>query len=139
MVTILIDTSILIDHLRLRSAAGNGHPKKTIFERLVEKPYGVAISVVTIQELYEGQSSKRELENKRIEKLLEILDQYPVTPEIARSAGVISRDNDRSVGFADAAIAATAIVQGFQLFTLNSKHFQDIPGIDLFKIESIKS
>lgn len=134
MVTILIDTSILIDHLRLRSVAGNGHPEKTIFERLVEKPYGVATSVVTIQELYEGQSSKRELENKRIENLLEILDQYPITPEIARSAGIISRDNDHSIGFADAAIAATAIQNHASLFTLNAKDFRGVPDLKLLKI-----
>ena len=48
------------------------------------------------------------------------------TYEIAQLAGELARDLKRSIEFADAAIAATAITNGARLLTLNSKNFKEI-------------
>mgnify|MGYP001602359360 FL=1 len=59
----------------------------------------------------------------------------PYTFEIAEQAGKIARDFLHPIEFADAAIAATAIVQGGKLLTLNQKHFIGIPELELIKIQ----
>lgn len=55
----------------------------------------------------------------------------PYTYEVARLAGEIARDMGRPIDFADAAIAATAIVQGASLFTLDKNDFEGVPDLNL--------
>ncbi|OGK10219.1 hypothetical protein A2767_02095 [Candidatus Roizmanbacteria bacterium RIFCSPHIGHO2_01_FULL_35_10] len=67
--------------------------------------------------------------------LLSIISNLEILPynyDVSRLAGKIIRDTSRYVGFADAAIAATAVVNDAELFTLNKKDFQDIKGIHFF-------
>ena len=54
---------------------------------------------------------------------------YPF--EVAQYAGELARDLDHPLDFADAAIAATAVVNNASLFTLNARHFKGIEGIEL--------
>jgi predicted nucleic acid-binding protein len=57
---------------------------------------------------------------------------HPLTLEVARLAGRIhgeQRGRGVSIDFPDLLIGATALHLGFDVATLNVKHFQAIPGL----------
>lgn len=63
-----------------------------------------------------------------------ILDNLKILPydmKTAKFAGGIIRDLSHPIGFADAAIAATAILNGFSLLTFNKKDFAGIKNLQL--------
>ena len=126
---VIFDTSVIIDHLR----QGN---KATFFKKIVDgNPEEVfAVCLVSLQELFAGQSTKLALQERQILDLLENLEILPYPRDVAVLAGKITRDLPTNIEFADAAIAATAIVNGAQLATLNGKDFAGIKELELYKI-----
>ena len=125
---VIIDTSIIIDHLR-REAGVDTFLKKIV--RTAPKEL-LAISTITIQELYEGKSSKNEENDKYLLATIAPLKILPYTYEIAQFAGEIVRDLEKPIEFADAAIAATAIINNCSLYTLNKKDFLNIENLEFF-------
>lgn len=125
---VILDTSVIIDHLRRP-------PEESILINLLERNVGqtFATSVISIQELYEGESTKNEIKESHLLSTLGSLEILPYSTEVAKMAGKIARDLPNPIGFADAAIAATAINSASELVTLNEKHFKNIPTLDLFK------
>ena len=125
---VVLDTNIIIDHLR--------QPKKkeTPLAKIAkQKPKEeLAISMISVQELYEGRSTRNEEKERYLLATIVPLQILLYTYEVAQLAGKIARDLNRSIELADAAIAATAIVNGAQLFTLNKKDFLEIEGLELF-------
>ena len=124
---VVLDTSILIDHIR-RPAGSNS----TLTELIDEYPdeYFV-IPIVAIQELYGGLSSKTSQKQRLLIAIISGLKILSYDYEVARLAGEIARDLNRKIGFPDAAIAATVILNKAKLFTLNKKDFQGIKGLKL--------
>ena len=121
--TVLVDTSVLIDHLRgdeaarraLASAARQG-------ERL-------AASVVTKVEVLAGMRPEEEPPTRR---LLSALDWIAVDDAIAEQAGSLASRFLRShpgVDPVDFIIAATAERHEAVLWTRNVKHFPMIPDL----------
>lgn len=123
---VVIDTSIIIDHLR--QFKNTKTHLETILEDIATELF---ISTDVIQELFAGKSSKEEEPEDEIRRILRSFKTIDVTPEIAELAGQIMRDSKLTVQFADAAIAATAIINGAQLFTLNKKDFQGIDNLEV--------
>lgn len=124
---VILDTSVLIDFLR--RPENEDSPLKQ-FGRLYAAGE-TAISILSIQELYSGQSSR---DSKKEQLFLKIVDSCEILPysyEVAKLAGEIVRDSGRSLGFPDAAIAATAILNKASLFTLNKKDFKGIKVLKL--------
>jgi predicted nucleic acid-binding protein len=123
---VIIDTSIIIDHLRQPFA-------KSKLAELIQKQLELelAISLISIQELYEGQSTRDSQKESQLITTLAGLKILPYTFDIAKRAGTIARDSKYPLAFPDAAIAATAISHHANLYTLNTKHFQDIPHLTL--------
>lgn len=126
---VILDTSIIIDHLRQPYA-------KSYLRRLVEihSKEILCLSVISIQELYEGRSTKNTDLEKELLATISPLKILPYTYDIAKYAGQILRDLSTPIEFADASIAATAITNSASLFTLNKKDFEKIKGLDLYKI-----
>lgn len=122
---VILDTSVLIDYLR--RPEGNGSPLQE-FAQLPSKEKQ-AISILTIQELYAGKSSKELKKEQLFLEVVSSLEILPYTYNTARLAGEIVRDLGKPLGFPDAAIAATAILNKAQLFTLNKKDFQAVKGL----------
>lgn len=118
---VVVDTSIIIDHLRQIKK-----PKTLLRTILKDKHTAFVISADVIQELFAGQSSQAVEPKDEIRKVLQSFHIIDVTPEIAELAGQIMRDAKLNIQFADAAIAATTIVNKASLATLNKKDFQDI-------------
>ena len=93
----------------------------------------LAISVVSIQELYAGKSTSDRESQAYLVAVIAPLRVLAYTYEIAQYAGEIMRDLPRPIVFADAAIAATALVNEASLLTLNRKDFEGIKNLDLIQ------
>jgi predicted nucleic acid-binding protein len=127
---VIIDTSIIIEHLRLPN-----NKKSTLIKLVQQKPKeALAISVVTIQELYEGQSTKNKNKEQSLLATIAPLKILPYTFEIAQFAGKIARDIKKPIEMADAAIAATTILNNDELVTLNKKDFLGIKDLKILTI-----
>lgn len=119
--SVLLDTSIIVDLLRGKPAAVN------YVQGRKERPH---LSVVSIAELRAGQRSTDEA--RRIDGIITTYALHDVTPEIAERAGSFLKLYRRShrLDMADVLIAATAAEHGLQLATLNLKHFPMFPHLE---------
>jgi len=124
---VILDTNIIIDYLR-RIESGDAYLVK-IAEKIGRKE--LAISVITIQELFEGKSTLNKYKEGNVWDTLTPLKIYPYTIEVAQLAGQIIRDFG-VLEFADAAIAATAMINEGELFTLNQKDFKGIKDLKIY-------
>lgn len=125
---VILDTSVIIDHLR-RSVDESVLVK--LFELYPREAF--ALSVLSVQELYEGMSTKNEKKENYMLSTISTLEIVPYTVDIATRAGKIARDSQILIDLADAAIAATCIQNDAPLYTLNTKHFRTIPTLKLFQ------
>lgn len=125
---VIIDTSVIIDHLRQS-------PKKSALIGLIKKypRETLGISVISIQELYEGKSTLDEQKEKDLLATIAPLKIFPYTYEVAKKAGEIARDLTRPIELADAAIASTALLEKAGLFTLDRNDFKKIPDLTLLE------
>lgn len=127
---VILDTNIIIDHLRRSS-------DDSLLSKL-SKNYSreeIGISVISLQELYEGKSTTSPTKENQMMAIIAQLNVLPYDVDVARLAGKIARDSKNIIDLADAAIAATAIINEANLCTLNEKHFQSIPNLELFPSE----
>jgi predicted nucleic acid-binding protein len=122
-VTVVVDTSILIDHLRGDARA----------HRLLDGAFSggerVTASVVTKVEVLAGMHQEEEAATRR---LLSILEWVPVDDGLAEAAGELARQHLRShsgVDPVDFIIAATVDLLGAKLWTRNRKHFPMFPDL----------
>jgi predicted nucleic acid-binding protein len=117
MATILLDTSVIFDHL-------NGRYGRTEFlDQLIEQGHVLACCPVNITEVYAG---LRAGEETKTEAFMDSLECLPVTPAIARQAGLLRRDwqkKGQTLSYTDVTIAAVALSHGVPLLTDNRKHF----------------
>lgn len=124
---VILDTSVLVDSLRQLK---NHDSILREFISLYPKAQ-LAISVLTIQELYAGRSSSDFKKEQLFLGVVNSLEILPYVYDTAKLAGAIVRDSGRPLGFPDAAIAATAILNKAPLFTLNKKDFKGIKNLKL--------
>lgn len=96
----------------------------------------VAISFITVGELYYGAEKARWGSDKRL-KLETTLKNFLVIPydhETARTYGRIVADRERSgrpISLGDAWIAACAVRHGLPLVTHNAEHFKEVETLQL--------
>jgi predicted nucleic acid-binding protein len=120
---VLCDTNIFIH-------AFNG--KRTTIEQLREIGLDqVAISVITLMELYQGMGNKAELaQMKRKMRYYDVVDIDIATSKLAADL-VENYKLSHNLQIPDAIIAATAVIHQIPLFTYNVKDSAFIPGIKL--------
>ena len=121
--TILVDTSVLIDHLR-----GVG-PSRTALESAIASGERLACSVLTRVEVLAGMRPAEEAATRR---LLDALEWCEVDVETADRAGALANRYLKShpgVDPVDYVIAATAELLDATLWTKNVKHFPMIAGL----------
>jgi predicted nucleic acid-binding protein len=127
MATILLDTSVIFDHL-------NGRCGRTAFlDRLIVQGHILACCPVNITEVYAG---LRPGEETKTDAFLNSLECLPVTPATARQAGLLRRDwqkKGQTLSYTDVTIAAVALSEGVPLLTGNQKHFP-MPELVLFPL-----
>ena len=121
---VLVDTSVLIDFLRVKNKEG------TLFASLVKEEKQLYISIITHTELYAGKSI---WEDKKAKEELEILfsglSLLPLEEGISQKAGEIKASYN--LNLLDAIIAATALIHYLKLVTLNIKDFRKVEGLKL--------
>jgi len=130
---VLVDTSVIIDHLKAIKK------DSTLLYKLDEK-YSLCISSIVSFELYCGaiDNSKKLSE---IEKLTGHFKLYDFGDRISRKSAEIYLDlksKGRSVDTNDIFIAATALINNISLCTLNTKHFESIENLKLIKHKELK-
>lgn len=117
MSTILLDTSVIFDHL-------NGRFGRTEYlDDLVQQGHMLACCPVNFTEVYAGLRPGEEAKTK---EFLQSLEFYPVTQDIATQAGLLRRDwrqKGQTLSYTDVTIAAVAVWYGLGLLTDNRKHF----------------
>jgi predicted nucleic acid-binding protein len=124
--SLLIDTSILIDHLRKKKK------RKSQFYKIIGN-YTIYVSTITLFELFAG--GKDEQKKQDIENIIEYLKILPFTKETAKKAGEIYlslRSENKLIEAKDLFIAATALSHNLPLMTLNVKHFDRVAELKIF-------
>jgi len=127
---VVIDTNIIIDHLRQKWQKGFKSQLESILE---SKSIVPLLSSATIQELFAGRSSTIKKEELIIRKVLILFQTISINEEVAEFAGKIMRDTESIVQFAGAQIAATALLENAFLLTKNKKDFANIRGIKFYQ------
>lgn len=113
----LLDTSVLIDALRLR------HRRRELLADLVQAGHTLATTALNVAEVYAGM---RPEEAQRTEALLGVLDCYDLTGASGRRAGALKQQwarKGRTLALADMIVAAIALERGCILMTDNRKDF----------------
>jgi predicted nucleic acid-binding protein len=132
---IILDTCILIASER------RGEAIEDILRsaRATHGEIDIALSTVSVVELTHGiyrARTEADRTRRRIfaEGVFQDLIVHPVTLEIAQLAGRIEGEQAAkgiAIAFEDLVIGATALHLGFDVVTLNAKHFQHIPGLNI--------
>lgn len=118
--TVVLDSAVLIDHLRGTPAAAS------FLASLEERP--VCSEIVRIEVL----TGLRSAERSPAERLFGLIQWIPVDETVARRAGELGRRyraSHQGIGSADLAIAATVQMLGARLATGNVKHFPMFSGL----------
>jgi predicted nucleic acid-binding protein len=121
---ILCDTNILIEFYKNNPQIIQSLQKIGASE--------IAISAITHAELYFGARNKAEV--RTIKRHLSLVHIYPLDATIsARFIALMEAYSlSHKLSIPDALIAATALVYGLELFTLNVKDFRFFPGLTLY-------
>ena len=124
-VKILCDTDVIIEFLK-----GNETTKK-IFNKINSE--NIALSSITLMELFYGALNKREL--NKIKRALNEFDIILLNEDITQIAIKLIENYSKSYGLKipDALIASTAIYHDIFLWTYNIKDFRFINDLKLFK------
>jgi predicted nucleic acid-binding protein len=107
---VLVDTDVLVDHLR-------GHRRFQAGKDVVH------VSSVTRAELFAGRAT----DEPNVRRLLRPFTELPVDAAVAERAGRLRRTT--GIGLGDALIAATAITHRLTLVMRNLKDFDAVPGV----------
>ena len=126
----LLDTNIASYYLRRSSAALEERVNRGLLQQTV------ALSVLTRAELRFGQAGMAADDKRRslIDHFLLQLPTLPWTYQAADRYGVLKDAHRRSgtpVGELDTQIAAHALAEGLTLVTHNTRHFDQVPGLQI--------
>jgi len=139
----LLDTSVLVA-LERRSrdtTTAFGQLLATSLERTLAAEEEVAISAITASELLHGVHRATSEHRSRREAFVEgIIATFPTIPFDLRVARIHARiwaelvGAGSDVGAHDRLIAATAMSFGWQVVTVNTKHFAKIAGLSVVQL-----
>ncbi len=119
---VVVDTSILVDHLR-------GGDQWVDFIQKAERTASLCLPTIVIYELCAGKSAETLMVQEKIYELTRRLQKVDLTEEIAREAGRLYRSVTSNLEAPDYIIAASALTLGASVLTLNRKHFRQVPGL----------
>jgi len=135
---LIFDASVIV------AAERTGHTVRQILEqtRAIYGETEIGLSVVSIAELMHGayrgtDQIKRQRRLAFVDRLCTDIPVHPLTVEIARLVGQIegqSAARGFGIPFVDLVIGATALQFGFSVATLNLRHFQLIPGLQISQL-----
>lgn len=125
---ILCDTNILIEFYKNNT--------KIVLELRQIGVANLSISAITQAELYFGALNKTEL--RSIKRHLALLNVFPIDSGISHRFLQLMETYALShkLSLPDALIAATVLQNGLELYTLNVKDFNFIPGLQLYQTQT---
>jgi predicted nucleic acid-binding protein len=140
---LILDTSVVIVNERRGDSVG--HILRQA--RTMHGEFDVALSAVSAVELTHGIYRARTVadrERRRLfcDEVFRDLILHPVTLDIAQLAGQIEDEQAAkgvSIAFEDLVIGATALHLGFDVATLNVKHFSVTPGLKIVTLTARKA
>jgi predicted nucleic acid-binding protein len=121
---VLLDSDILIDHLR------GYEPARQYLKRFEAGELQGYLSIITVAELAAGQM-RQEDEETKVQHLLALFTHIDLDFAIAWRGGEIRRQYHTRL--ADALIAATTLLHNLRLATRNLQHFTPIEGLRVDK------
>jgi predicted nucleic acid-binding protein len=124
---LLLDTSVLIDALRLR------HGRRQWLAELVRAGHALTTSALNLAEVYAGMRPEEEAGTKAF---LSALECHEITASVAELAGKLKRQwaqKGHTLTLADTLVAAVALQRGCPLATDNRKDFP-MPDLQLCKL-----
>jgi tRNA(fMet)-specific endonuclease VapC len=134
-VGLILDSSVLIP------AERKGQNAHAAISDLVKRFPGedLALSVITVVELAHGiarsnTSQREQLRRQFLSELMAALPVHPVDTSIALNAGRIDGECTAKgirIALPDLLIGATALRLGYRVATVNLRHFQMIPHLDI--------
>jgi predicted nucleic acid-binding protein len=128
MVKVVVDTSILIDHLRQGSDR---------FLRLTELQdegkIKILVPYIVVTELFVGKSTREKKTEKSLDKFLSGFELVRMSYRSSKKAGELIREYPGINDAYDLLIAAIALEKKAYVYTLNVKHFKSIKGLKLYE------
>lgn len=110
MAELLVDTDVLVDHLR------RGHSLEPVGDQL-------HYSTISRAELFAGRATEEDV----VARLLAPLVEHGVDTAISEAGGRIRRAS--GLALPDALIAASALLSDLPLLTRNRRHFERVEGL----------
>ncbi len=134
---IVLDTTIIVRHLRGRK------DETRLIERLQESS-AVATTIVNSFEVYYGaykseNTAKNLASAKGFLSTLEVLDFNDQSAELAVKVMADLESKGIALDPRDVLIGSIASTNGYSLVTLNSKHFERIPALEVLEPKEIRS
>jgi len=129
-VTILLDTSVLIDILRDRRG------RRALLRDWLLEGHALACSPVNVAEVYAGMRPK---EAAATNDFLRELDYIEISREAAQKAGRLKfewKAKGHTLSLADTLVAAVALESGLALATDNVRHYP-MPELKLFRLPQV--
>lgn len=124
---LILDSSLVIDHLRIKKLS-------SVFFK-TWKEHDLAISLITVAELYSGKSVQTlGAPREELEDILAGIQIVTPTIETVKLAGGLRARYQLSLG--DALVAALAIEEKLPILTLDTKAFGKIKEIKLYNIRT---
>ena len=127
MQKVVIDSDVLIDHLRIGSEILDA-----IVFKLTSGKIRAFIPSIVLTEVSTGVDTKDSKKIVLIERLLKRFEFLPADWQISQKSGFLMRDYP-SLFLADAIVAASTLEIGGKLATKNLKDFRHISGLKFFK------
>ena len=127
---VLIDTSLLIDHLRRTKK------DRTVFYQAARR-YECVVSAITEFEFRAGSTAAN---HEFVAELLDLTPVLPLDSACVSAAVTIYRDlraSNQLIALPDLLIAATAVAHQLPLLTLNLSHFERINSLKLLDTSNL--
>jgi len=122
---IIVDTSVLIDYY-CKTDKDN-----SAWVQLLREGHSFAISVVTKYEIYTGATESQLHFWSDVLKQLEVIPLDEACVDVAVSLNAALKQKRKQLDIADLFIAATAILHGLSMATLNKKHFERVDDLQI--------
>jgi tRNA(fMet)-specific endonuclease VapC len=123
---VLIDTSIIIEYFR------KPQKEKTSLYTLCAAPGEIAVSTVTVFEVFVGTNPKNEQDTRELFKGLNVISFDEKIAKIASREFQILKQQNKVIELRDLFIGATALAVQIPLATLNPKHSKRLSNITLY-------
>ncbi len=131
MQKVCLDTSMIVDFLRGKEEV------KILFEKIKKGDIQPHLSSITLFELYFGAflSKKPKEAIEDIKSISSWMETIPIENETAYIGAIILaklKNKGVLIEIRDVLIAASAVSKNLPLVTKNKKHFEKIPGLELY-------